>query len=134
MEEEVTILDRLGGEETVARLVDQFYDRVVRNESLAPLFASSDIDEVKRKQTLFLTQFLGGPPRYSEEFGHPMLRYRHLPFPITPARAEAWLACMAGAMDDIGLEGPVREFFYGRLTQVAHHMVNTQEDDSPLDR
>jgi len=136
MEEEVTILDRLGGEETVARLVDQFYDRVVRNESLAPLFASSDIDEVKRKQTLFLTQFLGGPPRYSEEFGHPMLRYRHLPFPITPARAEEWLACMAGAMDDIGLQGPVREFFYGRLTQVAHHMVNTntQEDDSPLDR
>jgi len=125
--EEQSFYERLGGEETLQQLVDAFYDRVVKNEKLAPLFANSDIDEVKRKQKMFLTQFLGGPPLYSEQFGHPMMRYRHLPFPITPAHAEAWLGCMAAAMDEIGLEGPEREFFYGRLTQVAHHMVNTED-------
>ncbi|HZG77993.1 MAG TPA: globin [Paenibacillus sp.] len=129
---ETTILEALGGERNIAKLVDAFYDRVVKDPLLSPLFAGSDIDEVKRKQRMFLTQFLGGPARYSEEFGHPMMRYRHLPFPITTAHAEAWLACMAAAMDETGLEGEARDFFYGRLTQVAHHMVNTE--DGSLDR
>ncbi|MCY9072878.1 thiol management oxidoreductase, partial [Bacillus inaquosorum] len=42
-----------------------------------------------RKQKQFLTQYLGGPPLYTEEHGHPMLRARHLPFPITNERADA---------------------------------------------
>ncbi|HZG57100.1 globin [Paenibacillus sp.] len=129
---ESTVFDELGGEATVSRLVDAFYDRVVRDEKLSPLFAGRDIEEVKRKQAMFLTQFLGGPPKYSEEFGHPMLRARHMPFPITTAHAEAWLACMAGAMDEIGLAGGAREFLFARLTQTAHHMVNTADDS--LDR
>ncbi|TLS52296.1 globin [Paenibacillus antri] len=129
---ETTIFEQLGGEAAIGKLVDAFYDRVVRDPKLSPLFAGSDIDEVKRKQKMFLTQFLGGPQLYSEEFGHPMMRYRHLPFPITTSHAEAWLGCMAAAMDEVGLEGAAREFFFGRLTQVAHHMVNTE--DGSLDR
>jgi hemoglobin len=101
---------------------------VVKHPDLAPLFAGSDIHEVMRKQKMFLTQFLGGPALYSNEFGHPMLRYRHMPFEITPRRAEAWLSCMSEAMDEAGLEGPVREFIFHRLTQVAHHMVNAAEE------
>lgn len=126
--EEETIYEKLGGEDVIGKLVEAFYPRVVKDPELAPLFEGSDIDEVMRKQKLFLTQFLGGPQLYSAEFGHPMLRYRHLPFAITPKRAEAWLACMAAAMDDIGLSGGAREFLFGRLTQVAFHMVNTEAD------
>ena len=47
---------------------------------------------------------------YTEEHGHPMLRARHLPFEITPKRAEAWLSCMEQAMDDTGVHGHIREF------------------------
>lgn len=126
--EQASVYDRLGGEHTLSRLVDAFYSKVVADPDLAPLFAGSDMNEVARKQKMFLTQFLGGPPLYSEQFGHPMLRYRHLPFEITPVRAQAWLRCMAAAMDETGLSGGAREFVYTRLTQVAHHMVNT---DSP---
>jgi hemoglobin len=123
---ERTVYEQLGGEETVSRLVEHFYARVVKDPELAPLFEDSNIDEVIRKQKLFLTQFLGGPPQYSAEFGHPMLRFRHLPFEITPSRADAWLRCMAAAMEEAGLEGNAREFVYQRLTQVAHHMVNKE--------
>src|SRR5690606_21947238 len=104
-----------------------FYPKVVVDPDLAPLFAGRDIEEVARKQKLFLTQFLGGPQLYTQEFGQPMMRYRHLPFEITPTRAKAWLRCMSEAMDEIGLQGEVREFFFARLTQTAHHMVNTEE-------
>ncbi|MCI3919520.1 globin [Paenibacillus sp. TRM 82003] len=127
---EASIYETLGGAPVVDALVEAFYPRVVKDPDLAPLFEGGDLDEVIRKQKLFLTQFLGGPQAYSAEFGHPMLRFRHLPFAITPRRAEAWLACMAAAMDDIGLAGGAREFLFGRLTQVAHHMVNAEEPQS----
>jgi hemoglobin len=127
MNPESTLYDVLGGEETIKKLVEAFYPRVIKDPELSPLF-QNDIDEVQRKQFMFLTQFLGGPPLYSNEFGHPQMRYRHLPFEITPIRAKAWLKCMREAMIEIGMEGPARDYFYERLTQVAAHMVNTNEE------
>ena len=49
-----------------------------------------------------MTQFLGGPPLYTEEHGHPMLRARHMPFEITQTRAKEWLQCMEEAMNEVG--------------------------------
>jgi hemoglobin len=111
------------GEDTLHLLVDTFYGLVAQHPDLAPIFPN-DFTEIARKQKQFLTQYLGGPPLYTEEHGHPMMRARHLPFPITPARAKAWLSCMTQAMDQTGLEGPFRDEFYSRLYLTAQHMVN----------
>lgn len=116
--------EAIGGAETIARLVDAFYPRVQKHPDLAPIFPD-DIKPVRDKQYLFLSQFLGGPPLYSNRYGSPMLRARHLPHPITPRRAEAWLQCMSEAMDEIGLQGEVRDYIFERLTMTAHHMVNS---------
>lgn len=124
METQPSFFEQLGGDAVLEPLLDAFYDRVYAHELLSPLF-DSEMDEVKRKQRMFLTQFLGGPPLFSMEFGHPMMRARHMKFPITPEHAEAWLGCMKAAMDDIALDGPLREYFFERLTQTAYHMVNT---------
>ena len=79
---------------------------------------------------MFLSQFLGGPALYSEEFGPPAMRQRHLPFEITPTRAQSWLRCMREAFQEIGLdEHPAGEAFYERLTQVAKVMVNHPDKD-----
>ncbi|ASB90105.1 thiol management oxidoreductase [Bacillus sonorensis] len=119
------------GEELLSQLVDTFYERVGRHPLLSPIFPD-DLTETARKQKQFLTQYLGGPPLYTEEHGHPMLRARHLPFPITPERADAWLSCMNEAMDHVGLQGDIRDFLFERLTLTARHMVNTpkMEDGS----
>lgn len=117
----------LGGDETLSRLVQAFYARVAQDPELAPLFPG-DLTETAEKQRRFLTQFLGGPPLYTEAHGHPRLRARHLPFPITPGRARAWLKNMAAAMDEIGLVGPERDALFQRLAHTAVHMVN-QEDE-----
>lgn len=116
------------GEGMLHQLVDAFYFRVARHPDLAPIFPD-DLSETARKQKQFLTQFLGGPALYTQEHGHPMLRARHLPFEITPTRANAWLACMREAMDEVGLTGPKREEFYARLHFTAQHMINTPEKD-----
>jgi hemoglobin len=122
-----TQYDLIGGAETLRRLVDVFYGLVKEHPDLAPIFPD-DLSETKEKQYMFLTQFLGGPGLYSERYGHPMLRARHMRIPVTPKRAQAWLSCMSEAMDRIGLEGEVRKAIFERLTLTAYHMVNTAEE------
>lgn len=119
--------EQIGGEDMIKRLVEAFYNRVANDPNLSPIFPD-DLTETARKQTQFLTQFLGGPPLYTDEHGHPRLRARHMPFEITPKRASAWLACMTEAMDEVGLDGSLREQFYSRLVMTAHHMVNHPDD------
>lgn len=117
------------GEERLHTMIDLFYDKVAVNPHLAPIFPD-DLTETRRKQKQFQTQYLGGPNLYTEEHGHPMMRARHLPFPITPTRAQAWLECMAEAMDEVGLDGPLRDTYYKRLVLTANHMINATEEDA----
>lgn len=120
------------GAETLSNLVDAFYARVSAHPQLAPIFPD-DLNETARKQKQFLTQYLGGPNIYSAEHGHPRLKARHHPFPITPDRAQAWLECMSEAMDEVGLSGQCRETFFNRLVLTAHHMVNDYDSEEELE-
>ncbi|OXM87673.1 globin [Paenibacillus rigui] len=115
----------MGGADTIRRMVDAFYPLVQAHPLLGPLFPE-DIEPVRDKQFLFLTQFFGGPPLYSEQYGHPMMRARHLPFEITPQRAEAWLSCMKQALETIGMEPELRAFVLDRLRGPATHFINTE--------
>jgi hemoglobin len=123
-----TIYQLMGGAETVRRLVEAFYPKVQANPLLAPLFPS-DITPVLDKQYLFLTQFFGGPMLYSEQHGHPMMRGRHMPFPINQERADAWLSCMEEAMIEIGIKEDLREFLLERLKGSAYHFINTPSSE-----
>lgn len=116
------------GPENLKKLVDVFYDRVKKDSTLSPLF-TGDINITKKKQEMFLTQFLGGPSLYSDEYGHPRLRMRHMPFPITVKHSAAWLNCMKLSLQEIDIPDDLREFLYERLTITAEHMVNTPSED-----
>lgn len=117
------------GEKKLHLLIDVFYRRVGKHPDLAPIFPN-DLTETARKQKQFQTQYLGGPPLYTYEHGHPMMRARHLPFVITPKRAKAWLICMSEAMDEVGLDGELRQEYYSRLILTAKHMINTPDSES----
>ncbi|NBJ70920.1 MULTISPECIES: globin [Clostridia] len=121
-----SIFETIGGIPAVERLVEAFYVRVGKHPDLIPIFPE-DLTETIHKQKLFLTQFFGGPPLYAEERGHPMLRRRHLPFKITPARKDAWLNCMAHALIEAEIEEPYRSAIFEKLTLTANHMMNTPE-------
>ncbi|WP_027962928.1 globin [Halalkalibacillus halophilus] len=124
--QQANVYEAIGGEPAVDRLVDAFYDRVAMHPDLIPIFPEN-LTETARKQKQFLTQFFGGPDLYNQEHGHPMLRARHSPFPITPTRRDAWLACMAEALDEAGIEEPYNSSILERLTMTANHMMNTPE-------
>jgi hemoglobin len=119
---ENTLYDKLGAE-NVRALVEKFYDLVFADPQISPLF-KNDKNEIKEKQYLFLTQFLGGPDLYSEKFGHPRLRARHMPHPITQEDAVAWLKCMSAAIDTLPVSAAIKEELFARFPQTALFMVN----------
>lgn len=122
------IYDEIGAEK-IEELVNAFYPKVYADPDLIPIFDIVEIDEIMRKQKLFLTQFTGGPALFSEEFGAPRMRYRHLPHEITATRARAWLRCMQEAFEEVGIwDMPAGQEFFDRLMQVAAIMVNTEEE------
>lgn len=122
-----TIYEAIGGEPALRRLVEAFYPKVQAHPLLGPIFPA-DIRPVMEKQFLFLSQFFGGPSLYSDQYSHPMMRARHLPFPVTPKRAEAWLGCMAEALQEIGLDETLRQVVLERLSGPAYHFVNTPDE------
>ena len=128
MTTKMTIYDAVGEEAGVRAIVEAFYPRVQAHPLLGPLFPE-DITPVMDKQTLFLTQFFGGPMRYSDQYGHPMMRARHMPFPINRERALAWLECMRGALEELGMNAELRDIVLDRLSAPAFHFINTEEED-----
>jgi hemoglobin len=120
--EQETLFHRLG-EENLRMLVDRFYDLVFQHEVISHLF-KTDKEVIKEKQRLFLTQFLGGPPLYSERYGHPQLRARHMPHPITEEDAVAWLSCMSEAITSIAIDEQIKDELLKRFIPTAMFMVN----------
>lgn len=117
-----TIYSKIGPER-LQQLVGHFYDIVFNESSIAHLF-QTDRDVVRDKQYRFLTQFLGGPQLYSEVYGHPRMRARHLPHAIGSAEKDEWLRCMRLAIDKMNFEDDLGDVLYNCFPQVAQHMVN----------
>ncbi len=111
--------ERLRGEPGVRALVDRFYDLMDLKPHYAGLRAlhPTQLDGSRDKLHWFLCGWLGGPNHYTERFGHPMLRARHLPFRIGIAERDQWLACMMQAMQEQGVEDTLAtrlaESFFG---------------------
>jgi hemoglobin len=99
MESDITLFDEVGGMPFFERLVDRFYEDVAADPVLIRLYPDhADIGPARRRLTLFLAQYWGGPTTYSEERGHPRLRQRHFHFEIGPEERDHWLAAMRAAV------------------------------------
>ncbi len=122
-----TPFDQIGGEAAVRAMVDHFYDLM----DLEPQYAiirrlhPPTLDSSRDKLFWFLCGWLGGPSHYLERFGHPMLRARHLPFPIGERERDAWLACMLQAMIENKLDEPLRERLLHSFFGTADWMRNS---------
>jgi hemoglobin len=118
-----TLYKAVGGDETFWQLVSAFYRRVEEDPELRAIFPE-DLEPGKEGQYLFLTQYFGGPDRYSRLKGHPRLRMRHMPFSVTPYLAGRWLDHMLEAIDEVGIEEPYRNAMREYFERSAPFMVN----------
>jgi hemoglobin len=60
-----TLFERVGGEQTVAELIDQFYDRVVADPERKPFFTNVSMVKLRRMQREFFGAALDGPTNYT---------------------------------------------------------------------
>jgi hemoglobin len=91
---------------------------------ICALFSPMTLSPGKRYQYLFLKQYWGGDTTYSQERGHPRLRMRHNPYPITQELRDLWVKYMLEAMDAIGIQEPARTIMQEYFERGASAMVN----------
>jgi hemoglobin len=123
-----TFYDQVGGHETFARLVHEFYVGVAADPELRALYPEEDLAPAEERLRLFLEQYWGGPTTYSQERGHPRLRMRHHPFKVTPAQRDRWLKHMTAAVDTLQLAPADELILRDYLDRAAHSLVNSLED------
>ena len=125
------IYELAGGDEPFRRMVDAFYARVERDPLLRPMFPE-DLGPGREHQFLFITQYFGGPQRYSERRGHPRLRARHLPFPIGRRERDAWVGHMLAAIDEAGFAEPARQALIDYFERAATFLINSEPGEIDL--
>ena len=124
----------IGGEERVKALVERFYDLMDLEPGYTALRAAhaGPLDNARQRLFWFLCGWLGGPQHYTERFGHPRLRMRHMPeqtggSPIGITERDQWLACMDQAMRETAVDNALRSRLNASFFQTADWMRNRGE-------
>jgi len=124
----LTHYERIGGEQKVRSLVDRFYqlmDELPEVYGIRKLH-QPDLQNAREKLFKFLSGWMGGPQLYVEQYGHPMLRRRHLPFSIASAERDQWMMCMNQALDEVVEDAALRKELSAAFYKVADHMRNRE--------
>ncbi len=125
----MSLYDEVGGSQFFDRLVDRFYEGVVTDEVLLPMYPEqSDLSGAKERLKLFLQQYWGGPTTYSIERGHPKLRQRHFPFVIGERERDRWMVHMMAAVDELSPNEAVHQQLMEYMAMASTAMVNTRRE------
>jgi hemoglobin len=121
-----TPYDLIGGDAKVRELVDRFYDLMELEPGYRLLreVHGSSLESAREKLYLFLSGWLGGPSLYTDRFGHPMLRARHLPFSIGNEERDQWMRCMIQAMEETEVPQELRGALKAAFQKTADWMRN----------
>ena len=123
---EASHFERIGGAASIDRLVDAFYARMDSLPVAAAIRAmhADDLSPMRDVLKRYLGEWMGGPPLYSQERGHPRLRMRHLHFKIGEAERDAWLTCMQDALQAVVADPALRNELFERFAKLADWMRN----------
>lgn len=117
------VFERVGGLPTFERLVDAFYRRVEQDELLRPMYPD-DLEPGKRRLALFFAQYWGGGDLYSRERGHPRLRMRHAPFPVSSDAALRWAEHMAASIRELRVPADAEALLLTYVARATPTLIN----------
>ncbi len=126
------LVEQLGGEAAVKRLVGHFYDLMETDPVVYELhrlhFRGHGLNLTRAEQFNFLSGFFGGRRYYLEKHGHMNLRKIHEHVPIREHDVEMWLELMDRALVDCDMHGPEVEKIRATLRRAALSLVNDLPD------
>ena len=116
----------VGGELTVRRIAERFYDIMDSTPEAAGIRAlhGSDLTEVRERLFQFLSGWLGGPPLYFQRPDHKCIMSAHRPYAIGAPERDAWMVCMRRALGDVGLPADYRSVLEEALQRMAEAFRN----------
>jgi len=119
---EATPYELIGGEATVRRLADRFYEIMDSDPRASGIRGMHERDLAPVRQLLFefLSGWLGGPPLYVNRPQHRCIMSAHRPYEIGDAERDEWMLCMRAAMDECELPAEMRAL----LDQAFLRMAN----------
>ena len=123
-----TFYGQIGGHETFKKLIHVFYEGIAADPLLRAMYVEEDLGPAEHRMLMFMEQYWGGPRTYLEERGHPRLRMRHVPFPITPEARDRWLAAMRKGVDAVELSPMHEATLWDYLERAAHSLVNAASE------
>jgi len=131
--ERPTLYEHAGGEEALHRLEQIFYDSVLRDPLLQPLFGAGQPQHVDHL-TQFTAETFGGPDRFTRELGFAHLIEVHRGLRITEAQRARFVELYMAALDEAGMpaDEPFRTAVREHVefgTQVAMQNSHATTDD-----
>ena len=112
-----------GATNAVTGLTDALMDSIPQFTELRALHPPS-LQGSRDKLFKFLSGWFGGPDLFVQEYGHPRLRARHLPFSIGTQERDQWVACMVLAMEETGVPEGLRQKLLQNFFNTADFMRN----------
>jgi hemoglobin len=128
-----SLYDHAGGTEALHRLEANFYDSVLADPLLQPLFGAGQPQHVDHL-TWFTAESFGGPDRFSRELGFAHLIDVHRGLHITEEQRQRFVELYRAALDKTGMpeDEPFRAAVLEHVefgTQVAKQNSNATSDD-----
>ncbi len=126
-----SLYDLIGGETGLRSLIDQFYDIMDSSPEAVTIRAlhPKSLKLAREKLYMFLSGWSGGPALYTEKYGPPKLRQRHMPFSIGQIERDQWLWCMNKALDESQVHSAVISQLKFRFAEIADFMRNKSEGE-----
>jgi hemoglobin len=98
-----TLYEWAGGLEALNRLTETFYDKVLRDPVVGPVFRTMSPDHPAHVAA-FIGEVFGGPKTYSEKHGgHREMVMHHLGKHLTEDQRRRWINLLVDAADAVGL-------------------------------
>jgi hemoglobin len=115
-----SIYEQLGGKAAVEAAVDDFYHRVLGDETLRPYFAGIDLDRLKRHQRAFLSVVLG---HAGEGYAGRSMAAAHADLKVSDHAFDQVVGHLAGTLTSLGVDGTTIETIADRLAPLRAEIV-----------
>lgn len=95
----LSLYEKIGGQPVVAQIVDDFYKRVLADDTVNHFFAHTDMEKQRHHQTAFVSHALGGANQYSGR----SMEQAHAGLNLQPEHFEAIAKYLGESLDEYGL-------------------------------
>lgn len=127
-ENTITLYEAVGGDATIRALSHRFYELMDTLPEAKHVRAvhPPTLEGSEAKFYEYITGYLGGPPLYTDKYGHPRLRSRHFGAGIGPVERDEWLLCFRQALEETVSNPKLRDIILPPIERLADHMQNKQ--------